>query len=87
MKKQVTFQQRVRELQLCALTMKVIGERIGISEQGVWNIANGRNKQPLGDTAIELDRLHRRYAKQIRRAKAKLVASKGAGASESNHAS
>jgi hypothetical protein len=55
------------------LTLREIGERIGLTTAAVGDLATGRNYQPHGEAAVQLNTLHllRCPAKAKSRRKAK----------------
>lgn len=41
------------------MTQSDIAKEVGLSPGGISDIANGRTREPSGDSALKLDRLHR----------------------------
>lgn len=63
----VTWSQRIADLRESGLTLREIGELVGMSTGGVSDIAQGRTTQPSGDAAIALHQLHQRKCARRRR--------------------
>jgi transcriptional regulator with XRE-family HTH domain len=59
-----TWQLRVRELQALGMTLQQIGAAVGLSTPAIGGIATGRTKQPRGEAAVRLDKLHRRLTRK-----------------------
>lgn len=55
-----TWAKRIRDLQDAGMTLADIGEKVDLATSTVSDIANERTKEPGGDAALKLDRLHRR---------------------------
>lgn len=56
----ITFQVKVLEIESCGWTLTDIANAIGLTVQAVSDIKQGRTKQPNGNAAIALAKLHTR---------------------------
>jgi transcriptional regulator with XRE-family HTH domain len=63
----VTWAERIRALQASGMTLKQIGESVGLSTSSVSDIANDRSSEPRGDAAVKLHELHRKLVRSTPR--------------------
>lgn len=55
----IDWSDRIKALEDAGLTLKAIGEAVGLTSSGVSEIKRGATKAPRGDAALKLDALHR----------------------------
>ena len=54
----ITWADRIRDLEDRGWTLTAIGDRVGLSPQGVSDIKQGRTKAPTGMAAVLLHHVH-----------------------------
>lgn len=57
------WQQRILELEQSGLSLKEIGEKVGLAKSTISEIKSGASRSPTGDAAVELYLLHKKRCK------------------------
>ena len=60
----ITWSERVTALRSTGMTLALIGQYVGLSQQGVCDIEQRRTKEPTGMAAVRLHALHKRRCKR-----------------------